>query len=115
MIVHLSILFFLLFINLQPTSKNKRKKYVLPISFVIITIYWALRYDYGLDYWNYYNLFYNDVTKYVTGFGEKWFFSSISGGPHEEMAGILSGAPMERRGSMPAQGKRKMPVCDAGS
>lgn len=75
MLVHLSILVFLLIINLIPNIKNRRKKYVLPISFFIIIIYWALRYDYGLDYWNYHMLFYNDAEEYVTGFGEKLFFS----------------------------------------
>ena len=75
MIVHLSILVFLLIINLIPNSNNREKKYVLPISFIIIIVYWALRYDYGLDYWNYYDLFYKDVEEYATGFGEKLFFS----------------------------------------
>ena len=75
MIVHLSILIFLLFINLLPNRNNRRKKYVLPFSFFVIIVYWAIRYDYGLDYWNYYDLFYDGVEEYITGFGERLFFS----------------------------------------
>lgn len=75
MIVHISILLFLLFINLLPPNYIDRKKYILPFSFIIITVYWAIRYDYGLDYWNYYTLFYDEAEDYITGFGERLFFS----------------------------------------
>lgn len=33
---------------------KKRTKYILPLGFIIITIFFALRYEYGNDYWHYY-------------------------------------------------------------
>ena len=56
--VHLILLIILLLLNIIPEKNIDRKKYILPFSFLIILVYWAIRYDYGLDYWNYYNAFY---------------------------------------------------------
>ena len=36
-----------------------RKNWILPLSFIAIGLFMGLRYDYGLDYWNYYDEFYN--------------------------------------------------------
>lgn len=33
---------------------KKRTKYILPLGFIIITIFFALRYEYGNDYWHYF-------------------------------------------------------------
>lgn len=37
-------------------TKNdaKRKKYVLPLMFIIVAVFFAIRYEYGNDYWHYY-------------------------------------------------------------
>ena len=59
--VHLVLLIILLLINIIPQGYVDRKKYILPISFVLILVYWAIRYDYGLDYWNYYDWFYSRI------------------------------------------------------
>lgn len=74
MIVHFTILALLLILNLIPENKINRKKYILPLSFFIVFIYWAIRYDYGLDYWNYYDTFYSDINENRAGFGEIWFY-----------------------------------------
>lgn len=74
MLVHLSILVILLFLNIIPNQIIDRKKYILPFSFLLILVYWAIRYDYGLDYWNYYNLFYTGETVKRSVFGERWFY-----------------------------------------
>ncbi len=36
---------------------NIRVRYILPLCFIIITIFFAIRYNYGLDYWHYYERF----------------------------------------------------------
>ena len=33
---------------------GKKTKFVLPFSFILITLFFALRYEYGNDYWHYY-------------------------------------------------------------
>ena len=73
--VHLVLLAILVIINLFPDSFIDRKKYILPISFLLILVYWAIRYDYGLDYWNYYNSFYEGTEgKLSRGFGERAYY-----------------------------------------
>ena len=59
MIVYLSLLLALIILNLWPTNLEKRKKVILPVSFILIFLFLGLRYDYGLDYFNYYNVFYD--------------------------------------------------------
>lgn len=59
--VHLVLLIILLLLNIIPEKTVDRKKIILPFSFILVLIYWAIRYDYGLDYWNYYNAFYSKV------------------------------------------------------
>jgi len=75
MVVHILLLIILLVINLLPEYWIDRKKYVLPFSFILILIYWSIRYDYGLDYWNYYNAFYSGVTENARGTRETWFYA----------------------------------------
>lgn len=50
---------------------NLRVKYILPLCFIIITTFFAIRYDYGLDYWNYYE-------RYSQGWTERQFGSGSS-------------------------------------
>ena len=35
-------------------DNKKRTKFILPFCFIIITVFFALRYEYGNDYWHYY-------------------------------------------------------------
>ena len=73
--VHIGLLIVLLLLNLIPERKVRREKYILPLSFFLVLIYWAFRYDYGLDYWNYYNMFYTGTrVERTAGFGERWFY-----------------------------------------
>ena len=66
-------------------TKNEKMKsnFVLPLSFLIITVFFAIRYNYGLDYWSYYDYYEagrtveeaNGVTR---GTGEEWFYSFMN-------------------------------------
>ena len=62
------------------TRDEKRKeKVVLPLSFIAITIFFAIRYDYGLDYWSYYHYYESgrtieEIDGVVRGTGEQWFY-----------------------------------------
>jgi hypothetical protein len=60
-------------------DERKKKKFVLPVSFLAIIIFFAIRYDYGLDYWSY--LSYYETGRTVEeangvsrGTGEIWFY-----------------------------------------
>lgn len=60
-------------------DEKKRRDFVLPISFLAIIIFFAIRYDYGLDYWSYYNYYETGRTAegsdgVVRGTGEVWFY-----------------------------------------
>lgn len=72
--VHLTLFVILLFLNLIPERLIDRKKYILPFSFLIVFVYWAIRFDYGLDYWNYLNGFYSGQSENRAGFGERYFY-----------------------------------------
>ena len=71
--VHFIILLVLLFANLLPIKERLKKKYILSISFMILFVYWALRYEYGQDYWAYYDYFYSGRES-EKGFGELLFY-----------------------------------------
>lgn len=77
--VHLLLLVALIIINLIPDKVIDRKKFILPLSFLLILVYWAIRYDYGLDYWDYYNAFYEGIEgKLSRGFGERAYYTLTS-------------------------------------
>lgn len=59
MLIHFSLTLFLCLLNLIPLSIPVRKNFILPLSFIMIGIFMGVRYNYGLDYWNYYDEFYN--------------------------------------------------------
>lgn len=52
--VHLSILVISIFILFLSNSDKNKYKFLFPVSALVITTYAAIRYDYGLDYWSYY-------------------------------------------------------------
>ena len=55
---YLSVLFSILFLNILPFGDKKRTRVILPISFLILWVFLAFRYNYGVDYINYNHLFY---------------------------------------------------------
>lgn len=59
MYIHFSLTILLCILNLMPIKPSARKNWILPLSFILIGLFMGLRYDYGLDYWNYYNEFYH--------------------------------------------------------
>lgn len=76
--VHLILLLLVLFLNLISKRFIDRKKYILPISFLIIGLYLAIRYNYGSDYFSYMNFFYADIQQIQFGTGEFLFFNLMS-------------------------------------
>ncbi len=72
--VHFAILFFLLVINIIPIKERTKQKVILPFCFLVLFFYWALRYEYGQDYWAYYDYFYNNRQS-EKGFGEILFYN----------------------------------------
>lgn len=73
--IHLGILAIVVLLNLIPDKFINRRKWILPISFLLILAYWALRYDYGLDYWDYLRSFYAGTEgKESRGFGEPGYY-----------------------------------------
>ena len=59
MYIHFSLTFLLCLLNAIPISLSVRKRWILPFTFILIGIYMGIRYDYGLDYFNYCKIFYN--------------------------------------------------------
>lgn len=55
--IHYALTAFLCLLNLIKFKPDIRKNYILSFSFLLIGLFMGLRYDYGLDYWNYYELF----------------------------------------------------------
>lgn len=75
MLTHFTILIIILFI----ISIFKNKLEALKYTMFILFFYLAIRYDYGTDYLNYYELF-TDSTEYETESREVlfWFFLGYS-------------------------------------
>ena len=59
---YLSVLFSILFLNILPFKERIRINVILPISFIILWFFLAFRYNYGVDYINYNQLFYEPDT-----------------------------------------------------
>ena len=64
MVVHLSLMIFIILLNLLPLKNGNRKKKILPISFLLIAVYFAIRYNYGLDFFRYYRGFISNTEEY---------------------------------------------------
>ena len=73
--VHLIVLIIVLFLNIIPQRFINRKKYILPLSFLIIGVYLSIRYNYGPDYFNYMHIFYSGVEGKDYGTSEVLFYS----------------------------------------
>lgn len=76
MTTHLAILVFLILLCLLIKDEKKRYKFLLPISFLVVTIYMGIRYDYGLDYWSYYYSFDSESDELFRR-GERYFIKLL--------------------------------------
>lgn len=59
MIHHIIITVIAVILCLVPVNVNRRTKYMMPLAFIIVTFFFAIRYNYGLDYVPYLDAFYN--------------------------------------------------------
>ena len=57
MFIQFSICLFIILICWLVKDERKKQQIVLPLAFIAITVFFAIRYDYGLDYWSYYNYY----------------------------------------------------------
>lgn len=75
--VHIPLVIVCVVLCLFPFKSKWKKVLIMPICMLMITVYMAIRYDYGLDYWAYYNGF--TEKEHRTGVTEPlfWFFSSL--------------------------------------
>ena len=54
-------------------GKGYKEHVCLPLCMLLLAFYWALMYDYGLDYWSYHDIFYKD-RHYGDEKGEPFFW-----------------------------------------
>lgn len=57
MIQHIIVGIIAIFLCLISDKNNRRTRFMLPFSFAIVTLFFAIRYNYGLDYVSYHNMF----------------------------------------------------------
>ena len=58
MVQHIIVALIAILLCLIPdNANNRRSKYLMPLAFAIVTVFWAIRYNYGLDYVEYQNMF----------------------------------------------------------
>ena len=50
----LSLCLFIILLLWKVKNDKIRTQFILPFSFILITLFFALRYEYGNDYWHYY-------------------------------------------------------------
>lgn len=74
MSVHLFVIVTVLLLCGSLKNKSRKKHVALPISMLIIGFFVAIHYDYGLDYWNYYDIFYYD-RDYPNRHGDVFFWT----------------------------------------
>lgn len=74
MVVHFLITFSIVLLNILPLGAKLRKNIILPFSFIVLFVYWAIRYEYGQDYWHYYDIFYGNMVMTDYGTGDVLFF-----------------------------------------
>lgn len=68
----LSVFIALLFLITK--SDHKKKSVVLPIAFMIVSFFFAIRYEYGNDYWSYFRYWDSGKTDEGRGTGEYLFY-----------------------------------------
>lgn len=72
---YLFVIISILFLNILPIGNKKRTRIILPISFIILWAFLAFRYDYGVDYINYKQLFYDFDEQSRTAKNEPLFWN----------------------------------------
>ena len=77
--VHIPLLIICVILSILPTKGAFKEKWLMPLCMLLITIYMAIRYDYGLDFWSYYNSFIDGKHGHRTSYTEPiyWLFSSM--------------------------------------
>lgn len=83
MLIQFSICLIIIVVCWLIKSEDSKRKIVLPLSFLAIMVFFAIRYDYGLDYWSYYRYYeagrsLEEVGGYSRGTGEKWFYAFMN-------------------------------------
>lgn len=79
MLIQFSICALIILLCWMTKDERNKRNIVLPLSFLVITVFFAIRYDYGLDYWSYYNYYETGRTVEgnngdIRGTGETWFY-----------------------------------------
>lgn len=74
MIIHLGLTLLILFLCSFHYEKRVRTGDFLPMAIILLAFYWAFMYDYGLDYRNYHDIFYQDQ-HYGDDRGEPFFWT----------------------------------------
>lgn len=79
MIIQFTICAIIILLCWMIRDERKKKSFVLPISFLAIIVFFAIRYDYGLDYWSYLNYYntgrtFEEVNGVSRGTGDTWFY-----------------------------------------
>lgn len=75
MIQHIIVaLIAILLCLVSDNANNRRAKYTMPLAFVIVTFFFAIRYKYGLDYVEYQNMFERGITSTAWRNGQEKLF-----------------------------------------
>ena len=77
MFTQLALCIAIIIVFLFNKDEAKLKKYVLPLMFIVMTVFFAIRYDYGNDYWHYFQRWDSGRTMEGDnrGTGETFFYS----------------------------------------
>lgn len=83
MFIQYSICIFIILLCWMTKDERKKRNLILPLSFLIITVFFAIRYNYGLDYWSYYNYYetgrtVEEADGATRGTGEAWFYAFMN-------------------------------------
>lgn len=74
--VHIPLLILCVLLCLIPSKHGTfREKWIMPLCMLLITVYMAIRYDYGLDFWSYYNAFFSETTRTEVSEPLFWLFA----------------------------------------
>ncbi len=81
MVVHFALLLIILLLLGCKCKEGYRENIFLPISVILLGLYWMLMYDYGLDYWSYYQIL-NYDPHYGDEKGEPFFWNLFYASPN---------------------------------
>lgn len=86
--VHIPLLIICVLLCVLPLKKERRKNIILPICFIMITVYMAIRYDYGLDFWSYYYGFLGENQRTFSTEPLYWWFNTLFSKYYQLIAAI---------------------------